>query len=290
MTSPQSSTNSAALTDLEAGLAAFKQEDYSTAALLLETSLSMSADQSLVARAQMALAIAYERLGETDQAAQVCQQLQNSSNEQVQTWAIRTLGTLLKRHPHLAHLHDLPIASEKLNSLNSDPAILESSIDLSGFVPLSSSTSVESSAEPFSQTGFLPLNTASKSSEPASFPISSASAGLPPLATPTKATVEPSVNLYQPTWHNAERAKNWKPLGKVKRFQLAAIQIVTAIALFVGIQKLLYWSVDSYNTMLIRLLPRLGFSVVQSGEPRWTVAFTAVLLLCLLYTSPSPRD
>lgn len=281
MTSPQSSTNSATEpTDLEAGLAAFKQADYSTAALLLETSLSMSADQPLVSRAQMALAIAYERLGETDQAAQVCQQLQNSSNEQVQTWATRTLGTLTQRHPHLAHLYQISSPSEEPQF--SDSEISESSMDLSGFMPLSSPTPVESSAEPSSPTGFIPLNMASEPSDPASFPISSASAGVPTIPLQSKAPAEPSVNLYQPTWRNAGRAKNWKPLGKVNRLQLAAIQIVTAIALFVGIQKLLYWSIDSYNTMLIRLLPRLGFSVVQSGEPRWTVAFTAVLLLVIL--------
>ena len=273
MTSPQSSTNAANLTDLEAGLAAFKQEDYSTAALLLENSLSMPLDQPLVARAQMALAIAYERLGETVQAAQVCQQLQNSSSEQVQTWATRTLDTLVKRHPHLAHLHNSPNVSEEPKS----SADSDASIDLSGFVPLSSPTPTQSS----SQTGFIPLNTASEQSDPALPPIRS-SAAVPPIATPHKAAVEPSVNLYQPTWRNAERAKNWKPLGQVKRLQLAAIQIVTAIALFIGIQQMLYWVFASYETMLVRLLPRLGFSIVQSGAPRWTVSFTAVLLLVIL--------
>ena len=278
MTSPQSSTNSANLTDLEAGLAAFKQEDYSTAALLLENSLSMPTEQPLVARAQMAIAIAYERLGETDQAAHVCQLLQNSSSEQVQTWAIRTLHTLIKRHPHLAHLHNIPSASEEPKS---SAAISDSSMDLSGFVPLSSPTPTQSS----SQTGFIPLNTASEQSDPASPPIRSASAVVPPIATSNKAAVEPvepSVNLYQPTWRNAGRAKNWKPLGQVKRLQLAAIQLVTAIALFVGIQQILYWVFASYETMLVRLLPRLGFSIVQSGEPRWTASFTAVLLLVIL--------
>ncbi len=279
MTSPQSSTNSAAeLSDLEAGLAAFKQEDYSTAALLLENSLSMPLDQPLAARAQMAIAIAYERLGETVQAAQVCQQLQNSSSEQVKTWATRTLNTLIKRHPHLAPLPHIPSSSEEPKS---SAEISDSSMDLSGFVPSSSLTPTPAS----SQTGFIPLNTASESSEPASPPIRSASAGVPPIATPNKAAVEPvepSVNLYQPTWRNAGRAKNWKLLGQVKRLQLAAIQLVTAIALFVGIQQILYWVFASYETMLVRLLPRLGFSIVQSGEPRWTASFTAVLLLVLL--------
>jgi len=278
MTSPQSSTNAANLTDLEAGLAAFKQEDYSTAALLLENSLSMPTEQPLVARAQMAIAIAYERLGETVQAAEVCQQLQNNSSEQVKTWAIRTLDTLIKRHPHLAQLHNIPSASEEPKS---SAEISDSSMDLSGFVPLSSPIPTQSS----SQAGFIPLNTASEQSDPASHPIRSASAVVPPIATPNKAAVEPvepSVNLYQPTWRNAERAKNWKPLRQVKRLQLAAIQIVTAIALFVGIQQLLYWVFASYETMLVRLLPRLGFSIVQSGEPRWTASFTAVLLLVIL--------
>ncbi|MEX0268209.1 M48 family metalloprotease [Leptolyngbyaceae cyanobacterium UHCC 1019] len=284
MTSSQSSTNSAALTDLEAGLAAFKQEDYSTAALLLENSLAISADQPLVARAQMALAIAYERLGETDQAAQVCQQLQNSSNEQVQTWATRTLVTLIKRHPHLASLTPIPSAVEEPRVVDLD--ILDSSMDRSGFVPLSSPTSANPAATVSSQTGFIPIDPASEDSDEesasASVPVGSVSTSLPPISASTGAPVEQSVNLYQPTWRNAGRAKNWKPLGKVKRLQLAAVQIVTAIALFVGIQQMLYWSADSYETMWVRLLPRLGFSVVQSGSPRWTASFTAVLLLVIL--------
>jgi Zn-dependent protease with chaperone function len=284
MTSPQSSTNSAAeLSDLEAGLAAFKQEDYSTAALLLENSLAMSLDQPLVTRAQMAIAIAYERLGETDQAVQVCQQLQNSSSEQVQTWATRTLGSLIKRHPHLTSLNAIPSVPEKPNS---DSDGLASSMDRSGFVPLSSPTSANPAAttsnQVSSQTGFISVNTPASQSEAASFPIGSTSTPLPPISTPSEAPIEPAVNLYQPSWRNAGRAKNWKPLGKVKWLQLAAGQIVTAIALFVGIQQLLYWVFASYEMVLIRLLPRLGFSVVQSGEPRWTVAFTAVLLLVIL--------
>jgi Zn-dependent protease with chaperone function len=276
MTSPPSSTDSAdELTDWEAGLAAFKQEDYSTAALLLENSRSMPADQPLVARAQMALAIAYERLGETTQAAQVCQELQNSSSEQVQTWATRTLSTLTQRHPHLAQLGDRPIASEKLNS---ESALSESSLDLSGFVPWSSPTPVEPSAASSSQTGGLSLHSEVEASDPDSHAISSASTWVPPISPPPEA----AVNLYQPIWRNAGRSKNWKPLGQVKRLPLAAIQVVTAIALFFGIQQILYWVFASYEMILVRLLPRLGFTVVQSGEPKWTGAFTAVLLLVVL--------
>lgn len=276
MTSPQSSTNFAAeLADLEAGLAAFKQEEYSTAALLLENSLSMPVDQSLVARAQMALAIAYERLGETDQAAHVCQQLQNSSSEQVQIWATRTLDTLTKRHPHLAPSNAIVATSEQPFS----DSISAPSMDLSGFVPLSSLDPVKPSATLSGKLAFIPPNTTFEQSDPVAV---STSTSLSPIPIPPEATVEQSVNLYQPTWRNAERAKKWKPLGKVKRLPLAAIQIVTAIALFVGIQQILYWVFASYETMLVRLLPRLGFSIVQSGEPRWTASFTVVLLLVIL--------
>jgi Zn-dependent protease with chaperone function len=278
--SQSSSTHSAeppTATDLEAGLAAFKKEDYSTAALLLETSLSMSIAHPLTARAQMALAIAYERLGETSQAAQVCQQLQTSANPQVQTWATRTLSTLIQRHPHLqldGELGDRAIDSEP--SAPSNTQVAESESDLTGFVPLAS-TPVESPHSSLGTAGFSPLDVASPTNSFASIPQTP----LQPTSE-VEPAIESSVNLYQPTWRNAGRAKRWKPLEPVKRLQLAGIQLITAIALFIGVQQILYWVVDSYGIMLVRLLPRLGFSIVQPGSPRWTGSFVAVLLLVVL--------
>lgn len=304
---PESSSphqQSGRTSDFEAGLNAFQQEDYATAVLLLEPALNAPL-QPLVIRAQMALTIAYEKLGETPSAVEICQLLQQVPNSQTQAWAARTLVSLLKRHPELSSLAEPTPDQHKQTS--QIPEIPNSQKVEFGFVPLEDNSS-QASTPPIPPT----ISARSKGVSPTLHPAvssqatqPSASVDLPLLGEQTPPTdpdttvvqsphtderpsteaIPTTPTLYQPVWRNAERAQQWKPLGKVKVLRLLAVQAITAIALIYSIQQFLHAVFTIYSTMLIRTLPRLGFRVDAPEIPTWPFPFTVILLLILLIGS-----
>lgn len=125
--SPQNEGASATDVSLEAGLAALKQGDYSSAIAHLEGILGLDASQNTHLRAQMGLVMAYERTGEPQQAIALCQNLLQSGQPKVEQWASNTLTDLAKRYSHLLNAPD---------SSHQAANTLSEASDATGFMPL----------------------------------------------------------------------------------------------------------------------------------------------------------
>ncbi len=282
------------LSDLEAGLTAFKQGDYATALILLEPALSASGEQPQVVRAQMAMAIAYEKLGETARSAQLCQALQQNPNPQVRDWATKTLTSLVKRHPELGA--DLETSSTESVPAPSEPISTSESSDLTRFPPLNTNAplpptadqdliqftplhqvDVEHFTSPQSASELVPPTTRSPQPEP---PVIKHAA----VVSKAAVTTEPP-SLYQPSWRQAGRASQWKPLGKVNLVKLVLAQVGTAIALYFAVQQLLYWMFAGYGNAVLKVLPRLGFRITYPSPPNWTFPLVGIALLLLFVGS-----
>jgi len=291
-TTPESSsfdTQSGRISDFEAGLAAFKEAEFATAIILLEPALDESPTHPLIARAQMGLALSYEKMGETARAVELCRSLQQYGNAQVQEWATKTLSSLKQRHPELVSFDSPKPHSAPVESTSSSQLLVETQPQQAGFTPLDeanlgSSTEIQwveptESSEPSStQLTSAPQTTASSIPQPTQ--------EVPRDRTPRKeSAIAPAPSLYQPIWKQAGRAQNWKSLGKVNLLKLVGVQIVTAIALYVAVQQVFFWIVASYGNAIVKTLPRLGFRVIQPGEPMWTESFTLLLLFILLLSS-----
>lgn len=290
-TTPESSsfdTQSGRTSDLEVGLTAFKEAEYATAIILLEPALTESPDQPLIARAQMALAIAYEKMAETERAAQLCQSLQASRNPQVQDWATRTLASLVKRHPELTRFQGSVLPVEAA-SPDVDVASAVNP-EATGFMPLDAASLPPVGEQPWADApspAIAPLPDPSPTGLTSSPPGRATRPAKPRMAQtaqPPQPDLTPP-SLYQPQWRQAGRAQSWKPLGTVKWRQLALTQIGTAIALYFAVQQILFWIAASYGNAIIKTLPRLGFRIVQPGNPTWTEAITLIILLIVLIGS-----
>jgi tetratricopeptide (TPR) repeat protein len=85
-------------TDLETGLAAISQKQYTEAIALLEPIATAYPQRSRGLRANMGLVVAYEHTGEVQKAIALCRQLTQSSQEKVKQWADRRLQALEKRY------------------------------------------------------------------------------------------------------------------------------------------------------------------------------------------------
>ena len=288
--SPESSSaqQSQRISDLQAGLAALQQKDYPTAIVLLEPALSLPLKHPLVARAQMGLVVAYEQLEETVRAAELCQALTHHETPQVKDWATQMLHTLTKRHPELVAFAPSPSASA---TISANGELSEST----GFVPLEADATVPpQTVVDEDATGFVPFtpSTAPSSDRPTPPDFHSPSSATAPQPRPARSaaprTAKPPVveaPVYHPIWRQGDRAKNWKALGKVKLFRLVVAQFLTAIALWLGVQQVFYWVVATYGSAVIKILPKLGFRVVQSGPPLWTLPLSGLLVLIALVGS-----
>lgn len=269
------------ISDLEVGLTAFKQGDYPTAIVLLEPALSAPADHPLTVRAQMGLAIAYEKLGEAEQSAQVCQLLHQSHNPQIQDWATKTLASLVKRHPELASQVAPASTPTGFSPAAATPSRLNDA-DLTGFTLLTASS-------PVAPSGSTSSNHRDPANDPISAPERSSAQLLSPVAQSTTSdpTQSPPIapSLYQPVWRNAGRSRNWKALGRPNLLRLVVAQVATAIALYFAVQQVLYWIIAGYGNAIVKTLPRMGFRIVQPDAPTWTVSFSLLLLLVLLVSS-----
>jgi len=99
-----------------------------------------------------------------------------------------------------------------------------------------------------------------------------------PVAAP-RPTTPPPQSDYQPVWKQAERAKQWGSLGKVRPWRLIAAQIFTAIALFWLVQQLIYLPLSQPPLWLSRI-PGLFFQYRPIRPLEWSLAIAfAVLLL-----------
>jgi len=285
-TTPESSSSnsqSGRTSDFEVGLAAFKEAEYATAIVLLEPALSESLKNPLIARAQMALVISYEKMGEAERAAELCQFLKVQGTPQIQDWATRTLTSLVKRHPELARFQ-----STAEPPVVKPVEVTSPEADTTGFTPLEA-TSLPPNTDQLWVKPLAPEAPPTHATAPAVQPLEPVPASTPRSVASSletgfqvaQSTFE-SPSLYQPRWRQAGRAQQWKSLGKVKLPQLVLTQIVTAIALYFAVQQTFYWISASYGNAIIKTLPRLGFRIVQPGAPLWTESFTVVSLLILI--------
>jgi Zn-dependent protease with chaperone function len=285
-TTPESSsfdTQSGRTADFDMGLAAFKAAEYATAIVLLEPALTESPRQPLIARAQMALAIAYEKMGETQRAAQLCQVLQAEGTPLVQDWATRTLAALVKQYPELRHLQ--PKAPTPNPIPTAQPSATDPS-EMTGFTPLGAATLPPVVDHNWAPPPVAPIAPAPETSHP-----KQPSSGKQQPQTNTR-TSSPAaqplpdpVDFYQPHWRQAGRAKQWKSLGKVNLLKLGITQLATAIAMYFAVQQVLFWVVTSYGSAIIKTLPRLGFRIIQPDIPNWTHPLTLITLLVLFIGS-----
>ncbi|MDX2243574.1 MAG: zinc metalloprotease HtpX [Leptolyngbyaceae cyanobacterium bins.302] len=301
-TIPESSlfdSQSGRASDFEAGLAAFKEAEYATAIVLLEPALAESPNHPLIARAQMGLAIAYEKMGETERAFQLCQSLQQQGSAQVQEWATRTLVSLLQRHPELGLQQEVVESPASLPSQVSEPHLVSES---TGFTPLDEAELPPATEQNWAESSWAETDHSEASAMPPADTIASPpsftplnNSPIPPLGRSSQslqddrsqhpeATLSPP-SLYQPIWRQAGRAESGKSLGKVNLLRLGVTRIITAIACYLAVQQVFFWVAASYGNAVIKILPRLGFRVVQPGAPTWTEAFALVALLILFVGS-----
>lgn len=280
---PLFDSQSGRASDFEAGLVAFREAEYATAIVLLEPALAESPTHPLIARAQMGLAVSYERMGETERAAQLCRSLQQHGNAQVQDWATRTLASFVQRHPELALNSEHSVAAPSTPMEDYPPA---TNSEQTGFTPLDAATLPPALPPTWGQE--TPASLSPPPARPALPPPEPNPAGRAPkpraVSSSPNATIPP-VSLYQPHWRQAGRAQQWKSLGKVNLLRLVVVQVITAIVAYFAVQQVLYWTVSSYGNAVIKTLPRLGFRIVQPGAPTWTESLTLLMLLILLVSS-----
>lgn len=268
---------------LQAGLAALKQKDYSTAIVHL-SACQTSPDAATRLKAEMGLIKAYVGTGQNEAAIALCQPLQNHPNPQVQAWVRQTLTELRG---------------------SSSPLHEAAPSDATGFVPLSSPP--RTTAKP-DQSGFVPQTASPRvnspptgSPRPTSPPVpQSASAQKPQFTrrpqpsqtqtsqaetTPPSPPTSPSLPApLVPLWRNASRSSKWTTLGSVDASGLWALQVGSAALLFWLLDTLTRWLLGAWNRFSI-------WTYVEIGVPRLLLptqlsSVIAVILLGLAAASP----
>jgi Zn-dependent protease with chaperone function len=307
-----STPNTKSLSNLKAGLTAFKEGNYPEAIALLEPVVATPIDHPLLTKAQMGLVLAYERVGESQKAANLSHLLLQSADPQLQAWASQTLTALLQRHPEITAPSDLAapeptsataetVSTENVTGFiplkTVDPAIApRPEPETSGFITSAPEALVQSPPE---STGFVTAQPGepTRQSPPASRPPRFTKppqlrTSSPPGETssdrrsqPWDGSLEASPCLYQPVWRLAGRAQQWKPLGKVNIWRLVGLEILTVLAFYWVIEQLLYQAGNLYGNALNRVIPMLGFRWVLWGSPHWTVPLTITLLGTALLAS-----
>lgn len=231
---------------LEAGLAALKQGDYSTAIARLEV-VCHQPNQLSPLKAQMSLVVAYERIGEISRAIALCQTLSNSINPQVREWAVRN-------HARLTNLH----LTKATNSATQE-------IDVAGFVAFDTPLKVQKSEVKRSQcvAGGTPVVATgvqkSEKSQESEKSLSSAPA-----------------NAFK--WRQAERAKRWTPLA-LNLIPLWLLQFGTATLLFWLIRELLKFAMASTNTLLVSLPYLEPFQLFYRDPTQFVLVILGILLI-----------
>ncbi|MGJ3245773.1 MAG: M48 family metalloprotease [Elainellaceae cyanobacterium] len=177
---------------LNAGLAALKQKDYSSAIAQFEPVFHSDAKASARVKARVGLVKAYEGLGEIERAIALCQPLTSASSESVREWAIRALDRLAQ-HTALPSSDSSPEKLEKESetplSEPSYPSPSSDSDDKTGFIMLDQSPSVQdvsssnpSPSVPLSEHTAQPTDSEDLESDPTGFvPLPTKSVGETPV-------------------------------------------------------------------------------------------------------------
>ena len=84
---------------LDAGKLALKQGNYSVAIAHFEGVRETELDETLVTNASLKLVQAYRKIGDTQKAIALCQELTQHSSPKVQQWATNTLSKLSSEQP-----------------------------------------------------------------------------------------------------------------------------------------------------------------------------------------------
>ncbi|MGA7937710.1 MAG: zinc metalloprotease HtpX [Kovacikia sp.] len=312
-----STPDSRSLADTEAGLVALKQGEYPRAIALLETT-TLPSEHPLKLKAQMGLVVAYTRNGNPQQAVILCQSLYQHKSPQVREWATQTLESLARRYPQIPGLAEF-LDKAKADGSGNTQRVTEQGTetqlwqapksqenvdfttgesDLTGFIPFDAQPQPVA-VEESDVTGFTPLapsksredvKTAGTGQKPtdrrrklegAETGRSEDGRGVPPstVQRQSKLPVRLEEPVYQPFWRQAERAKGWKPIGKVDIALLFATQAITAIALFWIVQQIVYLFMLTPSRVM-SLIPFVQFRHQLFGPPVWSILiFLGILFL-----------
>ncbi|OLP19521.1 hypothetical protein BST81_05060 [Leptolyngbya sp. 'hensonii'] len=275
---------------LDYGLTALKEGDYLTALSYLSAVQQSQADQPDGLKAEMGMVAAYERHGQPDQAIALCRKLTQSPTRKVRKWAEETLAGLADRYPDIFQL------TVKVEESSQSPA----EANLTGFVPLEEAPA-KAKGSPTRKTGANPpvfrdaTNAINKTPSPTptsrvnQAPIQADPAqAISQVRTPDPESTQPELSppgskIYTPVWKQAERAKQWRPLGKVNLIPFWLIQLGTAIVLFWVIYMTYTVSVIVVNTTLDILPFFLPFWYLYYVNP---VPYILVTLAVLWLASP----
>lgn len=218
--------------------------------------------------------------------------------------------TLQPSNPTRVQSSPAPTASEATVDptgfvpLDNQPAAKAAASNPTGFVPLDHPPAAKAAAS--NPTGFVPLDnqpvkskhTAPKAVPPP--PPSRRAANPPPLPNqqtqPSAAEVgsqaegkqkllsspNPQVQDYQPSWRNAGRAQNWKPLGSVKQGRLWFLQATTVFLLVFVIRTLVHFAMSLINDILVKLPSMSPIQVFYYDQTQSIV----MILVALLILSP----
>ena len=261
---------------LDAGLRALKQGNYSVAIAHLEGVCELELDDSIVARASMGLVTAYRRIGDTQKAIALCQQLTQNPNPKVKQWATSTLADLAPEQPATPN----PSVSDSTGfvPLDGTPASPAAS-DSTGFVAFDPTSSKPKTPSKITQglvgsskprfpgqaQGLRPNETQdghssttpteAPASENSQFTTQSSTENSSQHSTPYSppATPNPSLFTHRPRWRNSGRAQNWKPLKPPKLIRLWLVEIGTAIAFSWVLHWFVRFVMRTTNILLVKL-------------------------------------
>jgi Zn-dependent protease with chaperone function len=194
------------------------------------------------------------------------------------------------------------VARKKEFGFVANPTDLDNETDLTGFVAFDGASEPDQGVEA-DVTGFAPYVLSESSAdleleESGQRAAEKGERGRREESSGQRAVVEPAQALsfnprakvspemppreepaYHPSWRQAERAKNWKPVGKIDVALLISTQVVTAIALFWVMQKLVYLSMLT-PLRVLGAIPFLKVRYVLFDPPVWPILiFLAVLFI-----------
>ncbi|MGA9382665.1 MAG: M48 family metalloprotease [Phormidium sp.] len=295
---------------LEAGLTALKQKDYLSAIAHLESVCQNELSETTLIKAKMGLVVAYEGINDLEKAINLTQELSESTNSQVQTWAVGKLDYFQKNYPQQTkpNTASIPPNSDSgfvpLDQLPPPPNRQRTPVDLPNENPQST---------PNNLTGFTPIDRQIEASKKLESAQARESAIQPskqqqkPVNAVHKNSIsktqsasnnqqkEASISAYKPAWKQAGRAKKWQklPVNVGFRFdltQLWGVQVLSAIAIIIP----LFWVISSTAAFLIgkihEIFLKLRFYYVDEsdyyGPLRYVTPITVIIIASLILATP----
>ena len=280
--------------DLDTGLAAIKEGNYSLAIAHLEAVCEIELDESIVSRALIGLVTAYRSIGNGEKAIALCQQLHQDPNPKIQQWANNTLTELSAEYPPSSH----PASSEP-----------------TGFVPLAQTptppqaTRVTSTPNITRDRGAGGAGGAGGArgargaggagvagvagvaggaeeekikADPSSIDrtLKNSPTNTSQLPIPYSPPSTPSLFTPRPRFRNLGRAKTWNPLKPPKLTRLWLGEIGTAIALFFLLRFWVQFLIGTTNTILgyLPLVQPLPLFYRDPTPTIWVILLLSLLL------------